>query len=202
MTTIKQNQSIYFFGDGKADGNAEMRDLLGGKGAGLAEMSNAGVPVPPGLTISTEVCNTFFENNFTFPEELKDDIKKSLSTIGEIVGAEFGSDSNPLLVSVRSGARVSMPGMMDTVLNLGLNDSTVVGLAKQSNDERFAYDSYRRFIAMFSDVVLGVRKKSDQDEDPFESLLNKQKDAQGVSLDTELSVESLKQLVVQYKKLV
>ena len=202
MTRKKQNQSIFFFGDGKADGNAEMRDLLGGKGAGLAEMSNAGVPVPPGLTISTEICNVFFENNFTFPEDLKDDIKQSLDEVGKIVNAEFGSEDNPLLVSVRSGARVSMPGMMDTVLNLGLNDSTVVGLAKQSNDERFAYDSYRRFIAMFSDVVLGVRRKSDQDEDPFESLLNKQKDLQGVELDTELSIDSLKQLVTQYKDLV
>ena len=202
MTTKKQNQSIFFFGDGKADGNSEMRDLLGGKGAGLAEMSNAGVPVPPGLTISTEICSEFFENNFTFPEELKDDIKQSLDEVGKIVNAEFGSEDNPLLVSVRSGARVSMPGMMDTVLNLGLNDSTVAGLAKQSNDERFAYDSYRRFIAMFSDVVLGVRRKSDQDEDPFENLLNKQKNAQGVELDTELSIDSLKQLVIQYKDLV
>tara|TARA_B100001142_G_C14346993_1_gene660465 strand:- start:108 stop:2795 length:2688 start_codon:yes stop_codon:yes gene_type:complete len=202
MTSKKQNQSIFFFGDGKADGNAEMRDLLGGKGAGLAEMSNAGVPVPPGLTISTEICNAFFENNFTFPEDLKDDIKQSLDEVGKIVNAEFGSEDNPLLVSVRSGARVSMPGMMDTVLNLGLNDSTVAGLAKQSNDERFAYDSYRRFIAMFSDVVLGVRRKSDQDEDPFESLLNKQKNFQGVELDTELSIDSLKELVMQYKDLV
>ena len=202
MSIKKQNQSIYFFGDGKADGNTSMRDLLGGKGAGLAEMSNAGVPVPPGITISTEVCNAFFQNNFTFPEELKSEIKDSLASIGKIVGAEFGSENNPLLVSVRSGARVSMPGMMDTVLNLGLNDFTVVGLAEHSNDERFAYDSYRRFIAMFSDVVLGVRRKSDQDEDPFEKLLNKQKEAQGVELDTELSVDSLKKLVSEYKGLV
>jgi len=202
MTIKKQNQSIYFFGDGKADGNTGMRDLLGGKGAGLAEMSNAGVPVPPGITISTEVCNEFFQNNFIFPEELKSEIKDSLASIGKIVGTEFGSESNPLLVSVRSGARVSMPGMMDTVLNLGLNDFTVAGLAEHSNDERFAYDSYRRFIAMFSDVVLGVRRKSDQDEDPFEKLLNKQKEAQGVELDTELSVDSLKKLVSEYKDLV
>ena len=202
MVVEQQDKAVFFFGNGKADGNAGMKNLLGGKGAGLAEMSSAGIPVPPGLTITTDVCNNFFKNNNKFPEELKDEIKDAIDEIGKIVGAEFGSDSNPLLVSVRSGARVSMPGMMDTVLNLGLNDKTVQGLSNQSNDERFAYDSYRRFVAMFSDVVLGIRRKSDSEEDPFEKLLNVKKREQGVELDTELGVIQLKELVGEYKALV
>ena len=141
---------VYSFGDGKAEGRADMRNLLGGKGANLAEMSSLGLPVPPGFTITTEVCTYYYANDNTYPPELKDEVEKALVAVEKIVGAEFGDANNPLLVSVRSGARASMPGMMDTVLNLGLNDSTVQGLAKSSGDERFAWDSYRRFIQMYS----------------------------------------------------
>jgi pyruvate,orthophosphate dikinase len=140
---------IYNFGDGSADGKASMKNLLGGKGANLAEMSNLGLPVPPGFTITTEVCKKYFNNNNTYPDGLVEQVKTSISTIENTVGSKFGDDKNPLLVSVRSGARVSMPGMMDTVLNLGLNDITVEALARKSGDERFAYDSYRRFIQMY-----------------------------------------------------
>ncbi|MBL0900203.1 MAG: pyruvate, phosphate dikinase, partial [Reyranella sp.] len=143
---------VYSFGDGMAEGRAEMRNLLGGKGANLAEMSSLGLPVPPGFTITTEVCTYFYDNKHTYPQELKDEVEKALVGVEKVVGAKFGDPANPLLVSVRSGARASMPGMMDTVLNLGLNDKTVLGLAKSSGDERFAWDSYRRFIQMYGDV--------------------------------------------------
>src|SRR5712671_835091 len=147
---------VYAFGDGKAEGKAEMRNLLGGKGANLAEMCNLGLPVPPGLTITTEVCTYYYANGQTYPGELKDEVEAALARVEKILGMKFGDPENPLLVSVRSGARASMPGMMDTVLNLGLNDRTVVGLVKSSGDERFAYDSYRRFIQMYSNVVLDI----------------------------------------------
>ncbi|PZC40615.1 MAG: pyruvate, orthophosphate dikinase [Chloroflexi bacterium] len=199
---VETSSSIFFFGDGKADGNSSMRDLLGGKGAGLAEMSNAGIPVPPGITITTDTCAEFFKNNNNLPDNLKLEMQSALIRIGKIVGTEFGSATNPLLLSVRSGARVSMPGMMDTVLNLGLNDETVQGLADISKDPRFAYDSYRRFVAMFGDVVLGVRRKTDEDEDPFEHLLNEKKKKYRVELDTELDVSALKELVSEYKALI
>src|SRR4051812_23772049 len=142
---------VYYFGDGHAEGNAKMKDLLGGKGAGLAEMTNIGVPVPPGFTISTEVCTYFYEHGKTYPPELKNTVADNLARVEKSVGRKFGDRGKPLLVSVRSGARASMPGMMDTILNLGLNDDTVTGLADSSKDERFAYDSYRRFIQMYSD---------------------------------------------------
>ncbi len=177
---------VYSFGDGSAEGRADMRNLLGGKGANLAEMSNLGLPVPPGLTITTEVCTAFYENNRQYPTELDAQVAEALANIEKIVGAKFGDENNPLLVSVRSGARVSMPGMMDTVLNLGLNDITVKGLAKQSGDERFAYDSYRRFIQMYSDVVLGV------DHYLFEDILGQLKDDKGYNLDTELDAADWK----------
>ena len=148
---------VYFFGDGKAEGKAEMKDLLGGKGANLAEMTNLGIPVPAGFTISTEVCTYYYQNNHTYPPELKEQVLEALRKVENVMKAKFGDADNPLLVSVRSGARVSMPGMMDTVLNLGLNDVTVQGLIKQTDNPRFAYDSYRRFVAMYGDVVLGLK---------------------------------------------
>ena len=154
------NKWVYIFSKEKTDGEAKMRDLLGGKGANLAEMSKLGLPVPPGFTITTEVCNQFYKNDKNFPEELYKQVSNAINQIEELVKNKFGSNQNPLLVSVRSGARSSMPGMLDTVLNLGLNDSTVVGLAKKSGDERFAFDSYRRFIQMYSDVVLNIEPVS------------------------------------------
>src|SRR5256885_9343266 len=141
---------VYYFGEGHAEGNAKMKDVLGGKGAGLAEMTNIGVPVPPGFTISTEVCTYFYEHGKSYPAELKKTVGENLARVEKVVGKKFGDPAKPLLVSVRSGARASMPGMMDTILNLGLNDQTVQGLAKSSKDDRFAYDSYRRFIQMYS----------------------------------------------------
>ncbi|MET0367487.1 MAG: PEP/pyruvate-binding domain-containing protein, partial [Methylobacterium sp.] len=147
---------VYAFGDGKAEGKSQMRDLLGGKGANLAEMSNLGLPVPPGFTITTEVCTYYYDHGKSYPPELRDQVTAALAQVGKLTGRAFGDAKAPLLVSVRSGARASMPGMMDTVLNLGLNDETVTALAKEADDERFAYDSYRRFITMYSNVVLDV----------------------------------------------
>ena len=187
---------VYVFGGGKADGRADMRDLLGGKGANLAEMSAIGVPVPPGFTVTTEVCTYFYDNGRTYPEDLKDQVSNGLAQIEKSLDAKFGDPSKPLLVSVRSGARTSMPGMMDTVLNLGLNDETVEGLAAQSGDPRFAYDSYRRFIQMYADVVLGI------DHYSFEERLDLAKDDKGVHQDTELDADDLKALVEDFKSLV
>src|SRR5215813_10799100 len=153
--TVKAGKWVYTFGDGKAEGKAGLRDLLGGKGANLAEMANLGLPVPPGLTIPTSACTYFYAHDKSYPKELKSQVEKALDHVGKLTGKVFGDTRNPLLVSVRSGARASMPGMMDTVLNLGLNDQTVEALSELSGDRRFAYDSYRRFITMYSDVVLG-----------------------------------------------
>ena len=190
---MTEKKWVYSFGDGKAEGGANLRDLLGGKGANLAEMSNIGLPVPPGFTITTEVCTAFYENDRAFPESLKPQVEAAVAEIGRVMGATFGDAKNPLLVSVRSGARASMPGMMDTVLNLGLNDDTAAGLAARSGDERFAYDSYRRFIAMYSDVVLGVEHHN------FEEILEYFKEEQEFSLDTELSADDWKGIVTLYK---
>ena len=187
---------VYRFGDGEAEGNAQMRELLGGKGANLAEMSRLGLPVPPGFTITTEVCAWFNAHGGAFPEGLEAQVEEALAEVGEKVGAVFGDPERPLLVSVRSGARVSMPGMMDTVLNLGLNDETVQGLAAQSGDERFAWDSYRRFIQMYGDVVLGIEHHL------FEDILQDYKESRGLELDTELSAEDWRQIVAAYKGLV
>lgn len=184
---------VYNFGDGAAEGEASMKNLLGGKGANLAEMSNLDLPVPPGFTITTEVCTSYYDNNNTYPEELAAQVEASIKAIEKTVGAKFGDEENPLLVSVRSGARVSMPGMMDTVLNLGLNDVTVEALARKSGDERFAYDSYRRFIQMYSDVVLGVEHYL------FEELLEIHKEENGFILDTELEAEDWKKLAGDFK---
>jgi len=186
-------QWVYTFGDGKADGEASMKNLLGGKGANLAEMSNRGLPVPPGFTLSTEVCTAFYDNDRNYPADLAEQVTAALENVEKTVGAKFGDEENPLLVSVRSGARVSMPGMMDTVLNLGLNDTTVKGLAAQSGDERFAYDSYRRFIQMYSDVVLGV------DHYLFEEILEIHKEENGYILDTELDATDWKDIAEKFK---
>ena len=186
---------VYKFGDGKAEGHASDRNLLGGKGANLAEMSSIGIPVPPGFTISTEVCTYYYANNKTFPADLAEQVKEGVAHCEKIVGRKFADPANPLLFSVRSGARISMPGMMDTVLNLGLNDETVKGLAKASGDERFAYDSYRRFLQMYSDVVLGVKHEN------FEHALTTLKDAKGYKADTDMTVDDLKELIVEYKKI-
>tara|TARA_R110000787_G_scaffold16622_34_gene51121 strand:+ start:7854 stop:10517 length:2664 start_codon:yes stop_codon:yes gene_type:complete len=184
---------VYSFGDGTAEGSAEMKNLLGGKGANLAEMCNLGLPVPPGFTITTEVCTAYYENDRTYPSDLDDQLRAALSQVEAAVGMKFGDAANPLLVSVRSGARASMPGMMDTVLNLGLNDVTVEGLAAASGDARFAYDSYRRFIQMYGDVVLGV------DHGLFEELLDLAKDDKDYALDTDLTADDWRVLVDQYK---
>ncbi len=194
------NKWVYFFGEGKAEGSGKMKELLGGKGAGLAEMTNLGIPVPPGFTITTEVCTYFYEKNKTYPRELEEQVKKALSKVEKIMGRKFGDPSNPLLFSVRSGARASMPGMMDTILNLGLNDKCVEGLAKVTGNPRFAYDSYRRFVAMYGDVVLGLKPKSKKEEDPFEVIIDEMKKKRGVKFDTELQTEDLKELVSLYKK--
>lgn len=193
---IKSDKWVYTFGDGKAEGKAEMRNLLGGKGANLAEMANLGLPVPPGFTIPTSVCTYFYEHEKTYPKELKPQVEKALDYVGKLTGKIFGDAKNPLLVSVRSGARASMPGMMDTVLNLGLNDQTVEALAALSGDRRFAYDSYRRFITMYSDVVLGFEHHH------FEDILDTFKDSQGYSLDTDLTGDDWTELVGKYKEAV
>ncbi len=190
---IKAGKWVYTFGDGRAEGRSEMRDLLGGKGANLAEMANLGLPVPPGFTIPTSVCTYFYAHDKSYPKELKPQVEKALEHVGKLTGKVFGDAENPLLVSVRSGARASMPGMMDTVLNLGLNDQTVEALAEMSGDRRFAYDSYRRFITMYSDVVLGFEHHH------FEEILDSFKDVQGYSLDTDLSADDWVELVGKYK---
>ena len=191
---------VYTFGNGKAEGRADMRNLLGGKGANLAEMNLIGVPVPPGFTITTEVCNEYFEKGKAdVVALLKDDVEKSVHHIENLMGLRFGDAENPLLVSVRSGARASMPGMMDTILNLGLNDKVVVGLAKKTGNERFAYDSYRRFVQMYGDVVLGMKPANKDDIDPFEAIIEQVKSKRGIVLDNEMNVDELKELVTLFK---
>jgi pyruvate,orthophosphate dikinase len=185
---------VYAFGGGKAAGRAAMRNLLGGKGAGLAEMAHLGLPVPPGFTITTEVCTYFYAHGKTYPKDLKAQVEAALAAVGRITGKTFGDKKNPLLVSVRSGARASMPGMMDTVLNLGLNDTTVAALAEKSGDRRFALDSYRRFITMYSDVVLGIEHQN------FEEILDEHKERNGYTLDTDLNADDLQALVEHYKE--
>jgi len=184
---------VYFFGGGQADGKADMKNLLGGKGANLAEMTSIGLPVPPGFTISTEVCTEFYKNNRTHPASLAAEVSANLKKIEDLMGKKFGDPANPLLLSVRSGARASMPGMMDTVLNLGLNDTTVKGIVAQSGDERFAYDAYRRFVQMYADVVLGMNK------DTLDHLLDQKKEERDVHFDTDLTADDWKDLVGQYK---
>ncbi|MGN0222572.1 MAG: pyruvate, phosphate dikinase [Muribaculaceae bacterium] len=191
---------VYTFGDGKAEGTAEMRNLLGGKGANLAEMNLLGMPVPPGFTITTEVCTEYTSfGKDEVVKRLKDDVEKAIKHVEALTGKEFDNPANPLLVSVRSGARASMPGMMDTVLNLGMNDATVEALAQKSGNPRFAWDSYRRFVQMYGDVVLGMKPKSKNDIDPFEEIIDRVKEEKGIKFDTELTVDDLKNLVKLFK---
>ncbi len=191
---VRKGQWVYAFGGGKAQGRSSMRNLLGGKGAGLAEMAHLGLPVPPGFTITTEVCTYFYAHDKTYPKDLKSQVEAALDAVGRITGKKFGDPQNPLLVSVRSGARASMPGMMDTVLNLGLNDVTVEALTEKSGDRRFAQDSYRRFITMYSDVVLGIEHHH------FEEILDDHKDRHGYSLDTDLNADDWAEIIVRYKE--
>ena len=192
---------VYTFGNGKAEGKADMRNLLGGKGANLAEMNLIGVPVPPGFTITTDVCNEYFEKGKeTVIKVLTSEVTNSVKHIEDLMNSKFGDPSNPLLLSVRSGARASMPGMMDTILNLGLNDEVVEGLAKKTGNERFAYDSYRRFVQMYGDVVLGMKPENKEDIDPFEAIIQNVKAKRGIKLDNEMSVADLKELVTEFKK--
>ena len=180
---------VYLFGGKKAEGRGDMKDVLGGKGAGLAEMTNIGIPVPPGFTINTETCKIYYQNNMTVPDELKPQTEKGLKYIEKLTGKKFGDPKDPLLLSVRSGAKFSMPGMMDTVLNLGLNDETLQGLIRKTDNERFVYDSYRRFMQMFGNVVLGI------DKIEFEGIIEKRKKKQKIKLDTELTVDDLKYII-------
>lgn len=198
---MKNQKRVYTFGNGKAEGRADMRNELGGKGANLAEMNLIGVPVPPGFTITTDVCNEYYEiGKKQVVALLKDEVEKSLHLVEELMNSKFGDIENPLLLSVRSGARASMPGMMDTILNLGLNDEVVEGLARKTNNPRFAYDAYRRFVQMYGDVVLGMKPVNKEDVDPFEAIIEDVKKAKGVELDNELDVDDLKELVARFKK--
>ena len=188
---MNNKKYVYLF----KEGNETMRNLLGGKGANLAEMTILGIPVPQGFIVTTEACNKYYNDRKVISEEVLEQIQNNIAKLEEITGKKFGSLENPLLVSVRSGARVSMPGMMDTILNLGLNDEAVEVVAKQTNNPRFAYDSYRRFVQMFSDVVMGVEKRL------FENIIDEMKEARGVHYDTELTADDLKELVVKFKDL-
>ena len=193
-------KAVYTFGDGKAEGNASMRNLLGGKGANLAEMNLLGMPVPPGFTITTEICSDYTQwGRDKVVKDITPEVKAAIGHVEKLTGKKFDDPSNPLLVSVRSGARASMPGMMDTVLNLGMNDATVATMAEKSGNPRFAWDSYRRFVQMYGDVVLGMKPKSKTDIDPFEAIIEKMKEAKGVKFDNELDVDDLKELVKQFK---
>src|SRR5690242_11748546 len=203
-TAGKSGKHVYLFGKAKTDGNGGMKPLLGGKGAGLAEMCRIGLPVPPGFTITTEVCTFYYDHDRSYPPDLKPQMQAGLASIEKQTGKTFGDVKNPLLVSVRSGARDSMPGMMDTILNLGLNDQTVEALSAKTGNARFAWDCYRRFVQMYGDVVLGVQKRPDEDHEPFETVIEKLKHDryhQAVE-DTKLSVDDLKELVVRFKALV
>src|SRR6201997_1546278 len=201
-TSTKKNRYVYYFGDGKADGNGSMKPLLGGKGANLHEMTRIGLPVPPGFTITTEVCTYFYDNKKAYPPELEDQVASSLKKIEKSVGKRLGDRDNPLLLSVRSGARDSMPGMMDTILNLGMNDEVVEVVAEKSGNPRFAWDSYRRFLQMYGDVVMGVQKRPGEDHEPFETVIEEVKHEAGAEKDTDLSVEALQTLVERFKQLI
>src|SRR5690242_251311 len=194
--TLMTNKYVYLFANGKADGSGNMKDLLGGKGAGLAEMTNASLPVPPGLTITTQACNAYYVNDARFPDGMWDQVLEAMHQVEEVTGKKFGDSSNPLLVSVRSGAKFSMPGMMDTVLNLGLNDETLKGLAHLTSNERFAYDAYRRFIQMFGKIVLGI------DGELFDQALDGAKHKARAKMDTDLTADDLKRVCKDFKKIV
>ena len=194
---------VYTFGAGKAEGKADMKNLLGGKGANLAEMNLIGVPVPPGFTITTEVCTMYNQvgKEKTF-ETIKAEVQAAMALVEELTGTKFGDSVNPCLMSVRSGARASMPGMMDTILNLGMNDDAVEGIAKKSGNPRFAWDSYRRFVQMFGDVVLEMKPASKEEIDPFEEIIEELKEEKGIHLDTDFTTDDLKELVRRFKKAV
>src|SRR5438477_1706136 len=196
---------VYYFGDGRADGAGNMKPLLGGKGANLAEMTRIGLPVPPGLTITTEVCTYFYEHRRTYPPQLEAQVTAALTEVEKSVDKKLGDKERPLLVSVRSGARDSMPGMMDTILNLGMNDEVVEIVARQTRNDRFAWDSYRRFLQMYGDVVMGVQKRAGEDHEPFEAAIENLKDERYGKHDfpdVKLSVDDLKELVKRYKGLI
>src|SRR6185369_6027554 len=196
---------VYLFGNKKADGDGSMKALLGGKGANLAEMTRIGLPVPPGFTITTEVCTYYYDNKRAYPQDLQAQIQAGIANMEKIMGNRFGNtNAMPLLVAVRSGARDSMPGMMDTILNLGLNDQTVLALARATNNERFAWDCYRRFIQMYGDVVMGVQKRAGEDHEPFEVVIHALKHERHHEEieDTAMSVDDLKELVVKFKGLI
>ena len=197
----KKNKFIYLFG-AKTDGDATMRNLLGGKGANLAEMARIGLPVPPGFTITTEVCDYFYKNGKKYPASLAADVKAGVASVERQMGKIFGDENDPLLFSVRSGARESMPGMMDTILNLGLNDKTVEGLASKTGNPRFAWDCYRRFVQMYGDVVMGVQARNEAESEPFDEVMSVLKAEVGAKMDTDLSVDDLKELVKRYKALI
>src|SRR6267142_1683464 len=198
---IQMTKYVYFFG-GKAEGRADMKNLLGGKGANLAEMTNIGLPVPAGFTLTTEVCTYFYDHDHQYPPELKAEVQDAMKKTEQVMGAKFGDPKNPLLVSCRSGARVSMPGMMDTVLNIGLNEATLRGLIEKTGNERFGWDSYRRFVQMYGDVVLGLKPQSKEEEDPFEHILKELKKERKVEYDTQLNVKDLQEVVKRFKKAV
>src|SRR5438067_9508827 len=190
---------VYFFGSGKAEGRADMKNLLGGKGANLAEMTNIGLPVPAGFTLTTEVCTYYYAHEHAYPPELKAQVDEAMRKTEQVMGAKFGDPKNPLLVSCRSGARVSMPGMMDTVLNIGLNEKTLRGLIEKTGNERFGWDSYRRFVQMYGDVVLDLKPQTKEEHDPFEDIMKGLKKERGVQHDTELNVNDLRELVKRFK---
>jgi len=201
----KTGQYVYYFGDGHADGTGKMKPLLGGKGANLAEMTRIGLPVPPGFTLTTEVCSYFYAHNRSYPPQLKAEVEAALAKVEKSVGKKLGDKDRPLLVSVRSGARDSMPGMMDTILNLGMNDQVVEIVAKQTGNARFAWDSYRRFLQMYGDVVMGVQKRAGEDHEPFESAIEHLKDQRYGKHDfpdVRLTVNDLKELVKRFKSLI
>ncbi len=204
MTTDNQNKYVYYFGGKQAEGNGKMKELLGGKGANLADMNLIGIPVPPGFTITTEVCNNYFKlGHDTVVEMIKPQVDEAITKVeNALAGPKFGDNKNPLLVSVRSGARASMPGMMDTILNLGLNDEAVESVGAKSGNPRFAWDSYRRFVQMYGDVVLGMKPASKEDHDPFEEIIDHLKEEKGVELDTQLDTDDLKELVKRFKTVV
>lgn len=200
---MSNTKRVYTFGNGKAEGKADMKNLLGGKGANLAEMNLIGVPVPPGFTITTDVCTEYYQlGKDKVVELLKPEVEAAIALVEKLMNSKFGDIENPLLVSVRSGARASMPGMMDTILNLGLNDAVVEGLTRKTGNARFAWDSYRRFVQMYGDVVLGMKPVNKNDIDPFEEIIDHVKEAKGIELDTDLTVDDLKELVTKFKSAV
>src|SRR5437016_4252884 len=203
-TNSKPGKYVYLFGNKKADGNGSMKPLLGGKGANLAEMTRIGLPVPPGFTITTEVCTHYYANRRAYPKQLEAQVRNGVAFLEKLLAKKFGDMQKPLLVSVRSGARDSMPGMMDTILNLGLNDQTVNALAAYSNNERFAWDCYRRFGQMYGDVVMGVQKRADEDHEPFEIVIHALKHEryhEDID-DPKLTVDDLQELVNRFKALI